>query len=128
MTMNTINDTHDYLAEYTSFMDMYKKTEVSGEEVGELIMRMAAYYAQYNLRYVRAMKAYSIIAKDIEMGTDESTGKAISSSKAKVIASATTESNNYEEAKVHVSNIEQLVNALKALQRGVLQEYSHAGI
>jgi hypothetical protein len=126
--MNTIENTHDYLAEYESFMNMYKKTEVSGEEVGELVMRMAAYYAQYNLRYVKAMKAYSIVAKDIEMSSDESTGKAISSSKAKVIASATPEANNYEESKIHVSNLEQLINALKALQRGILQEYSHAGL
>ena len=124
--MNNIENTHDYLAEYTSFMDMYKKTEVSGEEIGELVMRMAAYYAQYNLRYGRAMKAYSMVAKDIEMSSDESTGKAISSTKAKVIASATPESNNYEEAKIHVSNLEQLINALKALQRGALMEYSHA--
>jgi hypothetical protein len=126
--MNTTEKIHDYLAEYDSFMEMYKKAEISGEEVGELVMRMASYYARYNLRYVRAMKMYATVAKEIETSTDKLTGKPISSTKAKVIASATPESNYYEETKAHVSNLEQLINALKALQRGVLQEYSHASL
>jgi hypothetical protein len=50
----------------------------------------------------------------------------MSTSKAEILASSTPEGDNYTLFKTHVENCEQLINALKALQKGVLLEYSNA--
>lgn len=119
--------TPDYLVEYELFMDNFKKTQISGEEVGELVMRMAAYYSRYNMKYAEALRLYSAVAKDMTNMVDAS-GKPISATKASSLADATPEAARYAEAKIHVQNIEQCINALKALQRGVLNEYAHAAL
>lgn len=116
----------DYMVDYEKFQNNFKKTEVSGEEVGELIMRMAGYYGRYNVRMSDALRAYSIKVADFQSQTDAATGKTMSSAKAEALAAATPESNVYEMARIHIQNIEQYINALKALQRGVLNEYAHA--
>lgn len=117
---------HDYLTEYEEFMNRFKLTEVSGEEVGVLVMRMAHYFAKYNVRYANALRAFRIRAQEISNTTDATTGKAITAAKAEVAADSTEEAAAYELARVHVQNIEQAINALKALQRGVLQEYANS--
>jgi aminoglycoside phosphotransferase (APT) family kinase protein len=125
--MNQTTETPIYLVEYELFMDSYKKTEVSGEEVGEVVMRMAAHYSRYNMKYADALRAYSQVVKEMHAIPDAS-GKPISSTKAMSLAEASDQAARYEEAKVHVQNIEQCINALKALQRGVLNEYAHAAL
>lgn len=107
-------------------MREYKRAEVSGEEVGEQVVRQAQYFAKYNLLLVASERGLSLVAKEIEERRDEN-GKPISSTKAKVYTDATKEAGNYALAKAHVLNIEQYINALKALQKGVLQEYAHMG-
>ncbi len=122
-----MNDTkHQYLEDYNDFLKTYHRGQVSAEEVGELIVKMASYFAQYNMAMVLADRALAMVARDIESRTDEN-GKAISSSKAKIFTDATDESMEYNMAKAHIQNIEQFLNACKSLQKGVLNEYSHMG-
>lgn len=115
------------MIDYKAFQDSFKKTEVSGEEVGELIMRMAGYFSRYNVRMGEALRAFSGVKADLQNQVDQATGKTMSSAKAETLADATPEAATYEMSRIHVTNIEQMINALKALQRGVLNEYSHAG-
>jgi hypothetical protein len=116
----------DYIIDYEAFSDNFKKTEVSGEEVGEMVMRMAGYYARYNIRTGVALKAFSAVKANFQNQVDTSTGKATSSSKAEMLADATEEAAAYEMARIHTNNLEQYINALKSLQKGVLLEYSNA--
>jgi hypothetical protein len=116
-----------YITEYTKFIKNYATGQVTGEEVGEVVARLAQYYAEHNLKRVLAERAYALVTRDAEAKVDESTGKQISSAKAKSIADASDEAFEAEQAKAHVANIEQFINALKALQKGVLNEFSHMG-
>lgn len=117
----------DYMLDYDAFTSNFRKTEVSGEEVGEMIMRLAGYFARYNVRMGDALRAFSSVKSNFQNQVDTTTGKAMSSAKADTLADATPEAATYEIARIHVQNIEQYINALKALQKGVLNEYSHAG-
>ena len=116
-----------YITEYTKFINDYATGQVTGEEVGELVVRMAQYYAEHNLRRVMAERAYALVMRDAETRVDEATGKQLSSAKAKSIAEASDEAFAAEQAKGHLANIEQFINALKCLQKGVLNEFSHMG-
>lgn len=116
----------DYMLDYEAFSNNFKKTEVSGEEVGEMVMRLAGYFARYNVRMGDALRAFSRVKADFQNQVDPTTGKAMSSAKAETLADSTDEAAAYEMARIHVLNIEQYINALKALQKGVLTEYSHA--
>lgn len=118
---------NDYIIDYEAFMNSFKKTEVSGEEVGELVMRMAGYFARYNVRLNDSLRAFMVVKAQIQEGVDPLTSKAISSAKADTLAAATPQAGTYELARVHVQNLEQYINALKSLQKGILTEYSHAG-
>lgn len=119
-------ETADYAVEYDLFQQNFKKTQVSGEEVGELVMRMAHYYMTYNVRMVQALKRFSEVKAAYLNGTDPATSKPMTSSKAEALADATPEAYAYELARVHLQNIEQGINALKSLQRGVLFEYANS--
>jgi len=116
----------DYTIEYNKFEQNFRLTEVTGEEVGKLIMHMASYFARYNVRLGNALRAFSIIKAGFQNQVDETTGKSMSSAKAETLASATQEAQAYEMARIHIQNIEQYINALKSLQKGVLQEYAHS--
>lgn len=115
----------DYMIDYDAFSSNFRKTEVSGEEVGEMVMRMAGYFARYNVRMGDALRAFSTVKSDFQNQVDTTTGKAMSSAKAETLADATPQAATYEMARIHVLNIEQYINALKSLQKGVLNEYSH---
>lgn len=119
--------TFPYIEEYTKFVKDFSVGQVTGEEVGEIVVRMAQYFAENNLKLVLAERAFALKAKEAEETIDESTGKQISSTKAKTIAEATDEAYEAAQAKAHVQNCEQFINALKALQKGVLNEFSHMG-
>lgn len=120
-------ETTNYKAEYAKFLEDYESGMTTGENVGELIARMAQYFSMSNSEYAAALRAFNKVARTIEEGTDEASGKPISSSKAKVIAAATPEHDALVEKKIDVENIEQKINALKSLQKGILNEYSHVG-
>lgn len=119
-------ETEQYFTEYEEFMNKYKLTEVSAEETGVLAMRMAYYYATMNNRLASATRALALVAASIHGQSDPVTSKAITSSKAEVITDATDESDRYRQAKTHVANTEQMLNALKSLQRGLQNEYANS--
>jgi hypothetical protein len=121
-----MNQEMDYLIEYETFVNTFKKTQVSGEEVGEMIVRMTNHYARINLRLASALRTYSEVIKGYQTSTDEKTNKPMTSSKAEALAAATQEAGDYTVLKAHVQNLEQIINSLKALQKGVLMEYSNA--
>lgn len=118
------NSNHPYLMEYNDFLDLSTTKEVSGQEVGLVIAKLASYFANYNAKMVQADRLRAAVARDIENRKDDA-GKPISSSKAASLADATDEAHFYREARSHVQNIEQLINALKAYQKGILNEYLH---
>jgi len=115
-----------YMTEYEKFMVDYRLSEVSGEEVGQLIMRLSGYYGRYNVQAGEKLKAYTRVKATIINKKDDDTGKPLSAAKADVLADATPEAEAYAESKIHLNNLESYINALKALQKGVLQEYTNA--
>lgn len=114
-----------YLEEYRSLLEEYKEGTVNGERVGEAIVNMAQHYAMANQEYAEALVEYNKISSSIEKTTDDS-GKPISSTKAKTLAAETPESERYIWAKTKLDSIEQMINALKSLQKGILNEYNQA--
>lgn len=124
MALTTTSDT-EYQLVYRALLDSFKEHPVSGAEVGELIAVLSLHFSDYNLRMIHKLRAYNRVAKEIETQTDEN-GKSISSTKAKVLSEATDEAHDYELARAHVQNIEQNINALKSLQKGVLGEYARS--
>lgn len=115
-----------YLDDYEKFMETFRHGEVSGAEVGEVIARMAQYFSRYNLMTVRSLKIYNQISRDIYNQPEGTSGKSISAAKAGVLADATPEAAAYQEARAHTQNIEQMINSLKSLQKGILLEYAHS--
>lgn len=117
-----------YQKEYEEFMKAYTASGVvDPEAVGALIARLAQYFMEANLAYAKADIAYNIKAAAIEDTVDESTGKKPTSAKAKTLVDATPEGAARIEARAHVVNIDTSLNSLKALQKGLLNEFSHMG-
>jgi hypothetical protein len=118
-------ESRSYIDEYTEFMEGFRHKEVSGAEVGEMVARMAGHYMRQNLVMVRSLKVYAKIKADT-MGQIDENGKAISASKAEIMAAATPEAYAYEEARAHVHNVQECINSLKSLQKGILNEYAYS--
>ena len=118
----------DYIAYYEDFMDKYTAGQTGGEEVGAAIAKLASYYCNYN--NIKEVYGASFFRKAAELiqQTDETTGKAISAAKADVLTKATDEYHQFSKFQTHIENIEQYINALKSLQKGVLQEYAHSSL
>jgi len=117
-----------YQEEYNEFIKDYQSGATNAEAVGILIARMAQYFAEYNIQSAGLERDFNKKAAEIETSADEDTGKIVSSAKAKVIAAATDEYGVFLETNAHLKNIEQYINGLKYLQRGILQEYSQVGM
>lgn len=113
-----------FMEEYSELIKEYGEGSVGGERVGEAIINMAQYYAMANQRYAEALIEFNKISGEMEKSTDDN-GKAISSTKAKTLSSETEESDNLIRAKTNLDSIEQMINALKSLQKGILNEYNH---
>jgi hypothetical protein len=116
-----------YRSLYIGFMNEYQRGQVSGEEVGEAIMKLANHFAEYNLEVAYQERRFRKIASMVENQVDEKTNKPITSAKAKVLTDASDEALDLLVAETHLKNIEQYINSLKALQKGILNEYSHMG-
>ena len=107
-----------YLDEYGAFMDNYKSGEVSGEEVGEKIARLAQYFAMFNLEYAMAEHERAKVAAALESKVDEN-GKQISSSKAQVLAEATAEAAAARAAEAENINLIELAEKAMKVEKGV---------
>jgi hypothetical protein len=117
----------EYQKEYEAFIADYKIGQASAEAVGELIARMAQYYGEKNNLLALAHETKSKKAAEVFNSEDQATGKPLTIGKAEVMVDATEEYAIYNKAKTDLQNIEQYINALKSLQKGLLQEYSHMG-
>jgi len=117
-------ETKKYYLEYDQFLKEYAKGMTDGERVGITIARFAQYFAMANSEHADALFAFDKVAALVEQ-SDDANGKPLSSAKAKVLASATPEADKLNITKARVANIEQMINALKSLQRGVMQEMGH---
>ena len=118
----------DYETLYSNFMKDYAAGVTTGEQVGELVARLAGYYPNLNMAKVNAERAYSLTCRDEIMKTDETTGKAVSATKADTIANSSVDATAFKIARMHIENLEMLIQSAKALQRGLLQEMSHANL
>lgn len=116
-----------YLVEYEKFVKEYKLGFTSGEQVGALIVRMVQYYCDQNNKIVVKDALLNTVSAVNVNKVDDSTGKSITVSKADLLTRATPEYTMLAKAKANLQNIEQCVNALKSLQKGVLNEYNHIG-
>jgi len=114
-----------YQIEYNVFLANYKKGITTGEDVGVIICKLVQYFSEANSKYGDALINFNNKAANIECTTDEN-GKTISSSKAKVMADATEEASILTRVKIDLQNVEEMINGLKALQRGVLNEMAHS--
>jgi hypothetical protein len=117
-------DKEQYQLEYEQCIASYKSGQTSAEEIGEVIARMAQYFAQKNMIAASIENVLNKKSVEIVQGQDDS-GKPLSVAKADILIKATEEAQEFRQAKVHLENIEQYINALKYFQKGILNEYSH---
>lgn len=111
--------------EYDNFMKTYQQGITNGEQVGCLIARLAQHFATTNMK----LAAKRVLLNIVELGNvneiDDVTGKQVSVAKANVMTSSSQENIEYKEEETHLKNIENYINSLKNLQKGILNEYSH---
>ena len=120
-----MNEFHDqYQKEYGEFINGYQKTQYDGEDVGALIAKMAHQYAQHNTLLIDLQTKKDKMMVDI-LSTVEGS-KPISVSKAEMLLKVSLEYIEAEKMEAHIKNIEQYINALKSLQKGLLNEYAHS--
>lgn len=113
---------------YQKFMEAYSNNTTTGEQVGELIAKLAGFYPNYNMTMAIEERAFARVKKDEVLKTDQATGKAISSTKADTISDASPEATAFKTARVHVQNLEMLIQSAKALQRGLMQEMTYSNL
>ncbi len=117
----------NYQIEYDNFIQSFKLGQVSGEQVGEQIMKMVQYFCDQNMAVATREEALNAVAaKTVDM-VDEASGKQISVSKAQILIDASPEYTASALAKCHLTNLEQIINSLKCLQRGIMSEYNFSG-
>lgn len=116
----------EYINLYNDFIKSYASGTTTGGQAGELVMRLASFYPAYNQSLVNAERAFALLSKDEISKSDDMTGKAVSASKSEIISLASDESFAYKKAKMHIQNIEILIQSIKALQRGLMQEMSNS--
>jgi len=117
-----------YLQEYKEFLSSYRSGVTTAEDVGKMIAKMAQHYCDANNEYAEAEIKYNGIAASFEGTSDGSTGKPISSAKAKVLTDSTTESSEFIKKKRKVENIEQIIGSLKSLQKGLMAEQFNSSV
>jgi len=117
----------EYQIEYDNFIAGYKKGVTDAEDAGQLISRLAQYFSNTNTTLGEKWRKMVIKSAEIINQTDSNTGKPIAVNRAELLISATTEAMELNDSKVDISNIEQMINAIKSLQRGMTNDYHHMG-
>ena len=116
----------DYQSEYRAFIKSFDTQPVSGAEAGELVVKLALYYSEANLEMVDAMKQFNIVKKNCSEELDGN-NKQVSVAKAEIMADATPQAHAFEMARAKVSNLDQMISAIKTLQKGLINEYQRTG-
>lgn len=120
------NEKLNYQKDYDEFISGYQKGTVDGEDAGHIIANMAQYFCDLNASCYEADKNLNKAMAQMMLSVDDS-GKPISVAKADLMIKDTDEYRTWATAKMHLQNIDQIINALKYLQKGILQEYGHMG-
>lgn len=116
-----------YTENYNEFVaKMESGLPITAEEIGQLIAKMAQYFAVEKQAEATAEYAFNRKLVEFEKQTDDN-GKPLSSAKAEAFANATEERKVFLMTEAHVASLEQMINALKSYQRGVQNEFSYAG-
>jgi len=124
---NKLTPVIPYQKEYEEFVKNYENSiPIVAEEIGKLIARLAQYFGQANSLYGIAKIEYNKTASSY-IQTIEDSGKPISAAKAEVLTNASKEAEELIKRNVDIQNLEQMMNALKALQRSTSQEQNHMG-
>ena len=110
---------------YADFLKAYTSGQTTGEEVGAVISQLAQCFSAMSQQAVKTEFMFNKKHAALVDGVDEA-GKAVSAAKAEVIAKASDEYNAYNESRKELAAIENEINALKSLQRGVMNEYAYA--
>ena len=113
---------------YDEFITKYNRAEVTPSEVGEVLVRIAGHYPNYNMSAIKAERAFALTSRDEILKTDDATGKAVSATKAETIANASSEATAFKNARGHVQNIEMLIGSLKFLQKSLEVEFLNSNI
>ncbi len=113
--------------EFDQFINNYKKTVVSSEDIGILISRLAQYYAEANSTLVSKEEKLNKRYAEIANSNDESTLKNISMAKCDILIKDTDQYRESAIAKCALQNIEMYIGSLKFLQRGILAEQANSG-
>lgn len=113
-----------YFETYKKFLTRYDSSPVDGAEIGKTIAEMVVFFCESNDKMVSAERKLNIINAKFSNQIDEATGKQVSMTKADALTKASEEYAIYQNNKTDLQNIEQCINALKSLQRGVLNEYN----
>ena len=112
-----------YRSVYDEFINSYKAGTTNAEEVGYVVTKMAQFFCDANMAMGQADEGYNrFFAQTMQL---EEGGKSISAAKAKILADASDEARVLKTSKISLENIEQLINALKYLQKGMQNEYAH---
>ena len=119
-------ENQSYQKIYDDFVGSYKKNFVDGEDIGVVIMRLVQGFASTNINLTVFESALAKKHEEIVNSTDAN-DKPIAVSKADIMVAATDEARDVRRAKAELKNLEHMINALKSLQKGVLNEYSHMG-
>ena len=117
-----------YQTEYDSFIAEYDSEQMSGEKVGLAVVKMVQHFIKMNMLVASTEIAYNKIAAETANSLDENSGKVMSVAKAELLSKNTPEYSEFRIAKAHCVNIEQAINALKALQRGTQNEMAYSGV
>ena len=118
--------TPNYMVEFDLFQTEFKRTETSPDQAGELIMHLAGHYARYNMLYADKLRRYSAVMTALINSVDPQSGKSMTASKAEILGSATPEAAEYQLAKVHINNLQEMINAIKSLQKALSVEYGNS--
>lgn len=116
-----------YTEEYAEFIkNMESGIPVTPADVGKLTAKLAQYFSDAVAETTITEQAYNQKVVEFEKQLDEN-GKPLTSAKADHYSKATDEYLKYNSAKGKVLGIEQMINALKSLQKGLMNEFSHFG-
>lgn len=116
-----------YKEKYDNFIKTYKTGIVSAENIGFLIAEMVNFYSDFNTMLGLYESQLNKKAAEIVSGQDPENLKPISVSKAELLIKATEQYDGYNKTKINLQNVEQIINGLKSLQKGVSNEFSHMG-
>ncbi len=116
----------NYRRDFDEFMAGYNSGGVDATAVGVTITRMAQYFCDINQTVSFAQRVFNTHYAEV-INSEDDNGKPMSAAKAKILAEASEEGKELIRTKAEVENVEQLLNALKYMQKGMLNEYAHMG-